>query len=380
MNWQEVYAAYPINAECIWLNNCGITPTGSHIVTRMAAHFEYLALHGPAGDDASPMKLLNHVQQQLGQLLHAAPEDIALVHNTAEGMTMISLGLELGAGDEILLLENEYPSNVYPWEHWRDRGVDLNFVRVGHTAEEFLDNFKGALTPRTKVAAMSMVHWCTGMPLPVEAMAKLCHDRGILFVLDGSQGVGQVPLDFARISPAVLCFSSWKWLLGPLGLGVLVVDRETLTKLRMPFKGTDSVANPLSYLPYQSQMRASVDRYTYSTANYNDWVYFDESLNFLGSIGFDRVEARLLELTARLWGGLSSLGYQSAYPHGDQPKSGILSVRKPGVDIDALSAKLNESGFVTRVRLDHLRLAPHVYQSLEQMDATVAAIGELSRV
>jgi cysteine desulfurase / selenocysteine lyase len=380
MNWQKVYDAYPINAECVWLNNCGITPTGAHIVARMAAHFDQMAQHGPGGGDASPAKLTQSIQQRLGQLLHAEPEDIALIHNTAEGMTMISLGLALSPGDELLLLENEYPSNVYPWEHWRDRGVKLSFVPMGDTREAFLEHFERAVTPRTKVAAMSMVHWCTGMPLPVQEMAKLCHERGILLVLDGSQGVGQVAIDFARIAPAVLCFSAWKWLLGPLGLGAIVVDRETLTRLSMPFKATDSVANPLSYLPYQSQMRASVERYTYSTANYNDWVYFDESLDFLGKIGFDRVAARLLELTARLLHGLSRLGFRSAYTHGDQPQSGILSVRKPGVDIDALCANLTKRGFVTRVRLEHLRLAPHVYESLEQMDATVAAIEELSRV
>ena len=377
MNWQEVYDAYPINQRSIWLNNCGITPTGRHIVARMAAHFEQMAEHGPGGGDASPVALMTSIRARLGQLLNVDGTDAALIHNTAEGMTMVSLGLELAAGDEILLLENEYPSNVYPWEQWRDRGVLLRFVSPGNTADEFLANFTAALSAQTKVAAMSMVHWCTGMPLPTEAMAQVCHERGILLVLDGSQGVGQVHLDYRKVAPAVLCFSAWKWLLGPLGLGVLVVDPESLKRLRMPFKGTDSVADPNTYLPYQSQLRASVDRYTYSTANYNDWVYFDESLGFLAKIGFERIEGRLVELTSRLWTGLSALGFESAYHHGTQPLSGILAVRKRGVDIDALSEGLSKRGFVTRVRLDHLRLAPHVYQSLEQMDTTVAAIREL---
>jgi len=92
------------------------------------------------------------------------------------------------------------------------------------------------------------------------------------------------------------------------------------------------------------------------------------------------VQQRLVELTGRLWDGLSRIGYESAYRHGAQPKSGILSVRKPGVDIDALSTALTKRGIVTRTRLEHLRLAPHVYQSLAQMDATVAVIDELSKV
>jgi selenocysteine lyase/cysteine desulfurase len=377
MNWQSVYEAYPVNANTKWLNNCGITPTGSHIARRMADHFARLVQHGPGEGDASPDDLLRSIRERLGALIHARPEDIAPIHNTAEGMTMISLGLDLGPGDQILLLENEYPSNVYPWEHWRDRGVDLAFVPAGHTPEEFLRNFQRALTPRTRVAALSMVHWCTGMPLPIADLARICHERGVMLVIDGSQGVGMLPLDFDSVAPAVLCFSAWKWLLGPLGLGVIVIDRETLSRLRMPFKGTDSVADPSSYLPYQTAMRATVDRYCYSTANYNDWVYLDESLAFLASIGSHRVQQRILDLTGRLWAGLANQGFLSAYDHGAAPLSGILSVRKPGVDIDHLSAKLNQRGFVTRVRLNHLRLAPHIYQSPEQMDATVAAIAGL---
>ncbi len=327
MNWQSVYAAYPINARQVWLNNCGITPTGKHIVARMAAHFEQMAQSGPGADAASPARLL--------------------------------------------LLENEYPSNGYRWEHWSARGVQLGFVPLARTAEAFLENFRRALTPRTRVAALSMVHWCTGLPLPIDSIAAICRERGILLVIDGSQGVGNVPIDFRRVAPAVLCFSAWKWLLGPLGLGALVIDPETLARLRMPFKGTDSVADPQSYLPYQSKLRASVDRYTYSTANYNDWVYFDESLRFLQQLGFEAVQARLLELTQRLWTGLSGLGFQSAYDHGEQPQSGILSVQKPGLDIETLCAGLTTRGIVARVRLEHLRLAPHVYLSPEQMDHSV---------
>ena len=379
MNWQHVYDAYPINARCTWLNNCGVTPAGRHIAARMAAHFERLTEHGPGDGGGALARLMRSIRQRMGRLLTAQPDEIALIHNTAEGMTMISFGLGLSQGDEILLLENEYPSNVYPWEHWRKRGAAVTFVPVGNTADEFLSNFARAHGPRTRVAALSLVHWCTGMPLPIAEIASICHERGILLVLDGSQGVGLVPFDFAQVAPAALCFSSWKWLLGPLGLGVIVIDRETLSRLEMPFKATDSVANPASYLPYQNEMRASVDRYAYSTANYNDWVYLDESLAFLDAIGFERVRERILELTLRLYRGLSALGFGAAYQHGDAPQSGILSVRKPGVDVDRLSSTLAQRGFVTRVRLGHLRLAPHVYLSPEQMDATVAAIDEIGR-
>jgi cysteine desulfurase / selenocysteine lyase len=376
MDWKLAQDAYPINARSIWLNNCGITPTGRHIATRMAEHFANMSERGPGGGDLGPERLLGAIRRKLGALIHARPDEIALVHNTAEGMTMVSWGLSLSAGDQILLLEQEYPSNVYPWQIWQSRGVALDFVALAQSPEAFLANFKDAVTERTKVVALSMVHWCTGMPLPLPEIAEICHQRGIQLVIDGSQGVGMVPLDFAALAPAVLCCSAWKWLLGPLGLGVLVMDRATLSRLSMPFKGTDSVADPSSYLPYQTEMRSSIDRYTYSTANYNDWVCLDASLEFLSGLGFERVHARILELTSVLWAELSAAGFESAYRHG-APESGILSVRKAGVDVDALCRSLGQRDIVTRVRAGHLRLAPHVYLSEEQMLAAARAMIEL---
>jgi selenocysteine lyase/cysteine desulfurase len=379
MNWQTAYDAYPANERHIWMNNAGTTPPGRHIIERMASHFARLGTHGPEQMDPPFPHVSGRIKGHLGSLLGARSEDIALIHNTAEGMTMLSLGLSLEPGDEILLLENEYPSNVYPWEYWQTRGVTLNFVPQSRTPEEFLKHFRERLSPRTKAVALSMVHWCTGMPLPVEPIAELCHERDIFFALDGSQGVGQIPLNFGKCAPMALCFSAWKWLLGPLGLGVLVADKTTVAKLSSPFKGTDSVKNPASYLPYQAELKETAERYTYSTPNTNDWVYFDESLGFLASLGFDAICARIRELTSRLWRPLRDAGFNSGYDHGDHTASGILCVSKPGVDLGKLTDTLVENGVVARLRLGRIRLAPHVYLSEEQIDRVSQLLVEHSK-
>jgi selenocysteine lyase/cysteine desulfurase len=226
------------------------------------------------------------------------------------------------------------------------------------------------------VAALSMVHWCTGLPLPLVEIGRICHERSIRLVIDGSQGVGQVPLDLDALRPCVLAFSAWKWLLGPLGLGVLVVTEDVLPTLRPVFKGPDAVADPSRYLPYQSTLQPTADRYTYSTANYNDWVYFGASLDWLEGLGFERVSARIHELAQSLWLGLEALGFRSAYARDSAP-SGILAVEKPDVDCLELSRRLAARGVVARERLGRLRLAPHVYLGAEQMARTVDIIAEL---
>jgi cysteine desulfurase/selenocysteine lyase len=377
-SWQAAHEAYPINDRWVWLNNCGTTPPGRHVVARMHDYFGKCSEQGPGAEEYSPARLGAKLKASLARLLHARPDEIALVHNTAEGMTMVSLGLELEPGDEILLLEDEYPSNVYPWQTWQTRGVTLRFVPLAATPDEFFHGFCRALGPRTRVAALSMVHWCTGLPLPLAELARLCHDRAIRLVIDGSQGVGQVPLDVGALGPSVVAFSAWKWLLGPLGLAVLVVTDEVLSTLRPVFKGPDSMANPSAYLPYQSTFKPTADRYTYSTANYNDWVYLAESLDWLEGFGFERVQARIHELAAELWQGLEALGFRSAYTRASAPNSGILAVEKPGVDCHRLARLLGSRGIIARERLGRLRLAPHVYLGPEQVARTVEAIAELT--
>lgn len=375
--WQAAQAAYPVNERWVWLNNCGTTPPGRHVAAAVHESLEAGMLHGPGAGATAPDRLSERIKMPLARLLNADPDEMALVHNTAEAMTMVSLGLTLEAGEEILLLEDEYPSNVYPWQGWHEHGVGIRFVPLADHPDAFLENFRSSLGSRTRVAALSMVHWCTGLPLPMAAIAEECRARGILLVIDGSQGVGQVPLDLRAVGPCVVAFSAWKWLLGPLGLGVLVVSRGLLPAIRPIFKGPDGMARP-DYLPYQSAVKPTADRFTYSTANYNDWVYFAASLEWLERIGFERVQARIYELTAELHRGLSEAGFRSGYDRSRAPNSGILAVDRPGVDCRRLASALTEHGILTRERLGRLRLAPHVYIGSEQIERTVKTIRELA--
>jgi selenocysteine lyase/cysteine desulfurase len=377
-NWKAAQDAYPVNDRWVWLNNCGTTPTGRHIVARMHDYFTSCAEHGPGPSEYSPIALGQKLKTMLARLLHSDADEIALVHNTAEAMHMVSLGLDLAPGAEILVLADEYPSNVYPWQPWESHGVTLRSVPLAPTPDEFLNNFRQALGPRTRVAAMSMVHWCTGLPLPLIDIASICHERGIRLVIDGAQGVGQVPVDFHALGPCILAFSAWKWLLGPLGLGVLVVHKQVLPTLKPVLKGTDAMADSNAYLPYQTAFKPTADRYTYSTANYNDWVYFAESLDWLEGFGFEAVQARIHQLTGELWRGLEAVGFRSAYARDASPSSGILAVDKPGIDCRVLAQQLRTRGILAKERLGRLRLAPHIYISSEQLERTVETIHELA--
>jgi selenocysteine lyase/cysteine desulfurase len=376
MDWHSVYEAYPVNREMIWLNNCGTTPAGTHIVQAVSRFIDAYSQKGVLTETADYSEVRNRIKTILASLLNCLPEELALIHNTAEGMNFISHGLPLAPGDEIILLENEYPSNVYPWLHWKEKGVKIQTAPAGDTPEDFIEGLKHMISSKTRMISLSAVHWCTGMPFPLEAAGKLCRDRGIDLVTDGAQGVGMVPLDVKKAGISYMAFPAWKWLMGPLGLGVLYISQEKIEELRPVFIGTESVIRDEEYLPYKSELKPTADRFTFSTANFNDWVYFLASLEFLNSIGFEQVRERILELSAHLREKLRPIGFQVMSDRFPSHPTGITVCEKPGTDSGKIMNRLkhHRNRIAAAERLGRIRFSPHIYNSPAQFEEVAKAI------
>ena len=377
IDWSTIYKAYPANKEMIWLNNCGTTPAGTHIVKTLSRFMEGYARKGIFTEVAGYAKVQNNIKNILSKLLNCLPDELALIHNTAEGMNFISHGLKLSAEDEVILLENEYPSNIYPWRHLEKKGVKLVTAPMETSPETFLKALKRSITAKTRVISLSAVHWCTGMPLPLKQVGKLCKENSINFVVDGAQGVGIQSLDIRTANIDFMAFSAWKWLLGPLGLGVLFISKEKLNNLDPVFIGTASVTNDKEYLPYKSELKPTADRFTISTANFNDWVYFEAALEFLKAIGFSAVRERIFELSAQLSKGLTKIGFNVFSDQFPDYPTGIVVCEKPGVGSDVIMTHLKKHNIVAAERLRRVRFSPHVYISPEQIDEAVGVLEQV---
>lgn len=377
MNWDTIYRAYPVNQEMIWLNNCGTTPAGTHILKVLSLFMESYARKGIFNEVAGYAKVQTNIKNILSKLLNCSPDELALIHNTAEGMNFISYGLELSGEDEVILLEKEYPSNIYPWRHLEKKGVKLTTAPMETSPETFLTALKRLITAKTRAISLSAVHWCTGMPLPLEQVGKLCKENDIDFVVDGAQGVGMQPLDVRTTNIDYMAFSAWKWLLGPLGVGVLFVSKKKLNNLEPVFIGTASVINDKEYLPYKSELKPTAERFTISTANFNDWVYFEAALEFLQDIGFPTVRERIYELSAYLGDGLSDIGFKVFSDHFQDYPTGIIVCEKPGVTTGTVMQHLKKNKVVVAERLGRVRFSPHVYISPKQIDEVLRVLGSV---
>lgn len=376
MNWDSVYQAYPVNNDLIWLNNCGTTPAGDHICREINSFLDEYSQRGIFARGFSYNEIKTSIQKLLSQLLNSNPEDIAIIHNTSEGMNLLSYGFDLNSGDEIILLENEYPSNVYPWEQWEKKGVKLIFTPLTDSPESFFDALKNSITSKTRLISLSAVHWCTGMPLPINDISSFCKEKNIHMVLDAAQGAGHVPLDINKLD-CFMSFSAWKWLLGPLGLGVLVIPGSKLSQLKPVFKGTESVVNDLEYLPYKNELKPSAERYMYSTSSIIDWIYFKKSLEFLNEIGFNNVMNRIYKLADYLADKLKNTGFKLLKDNFGNYKTGIIVAEKKGVKSADIVKHLTANGIIVQERLSRIRFAPHIYNSFEQIDRLIEVIKDI---
>ena len=376
MDWNKIYEAYAVNREMVWLNNCGTTPAGSHIVKALSRFMQGYARKGILTEVARLSKVQKKIKKILSELLNCSPDELGLIHNTAEGMNFISHGMDFVPEDEVILLENEYPSNVYPWRHLEKKGVKLVTTPMETSPAAFLQALKRLITVKTRAISLSAVHWCTGMPLPLEQVGALCKEKGIDFVVDGAQGVGMQPLDTQKANIDYMAFPAWKWLLGPLGLGVLYISKEKLNSLKPIFIGTESVMQHQEYLPYKSELKPTTDRFTISTANFNDWVYFEAALQFLQDIGFAAVRDRILELSAYLSAGLAKIGFKVLSDQFPDYPTGIVVCEKPGVGSDIIMQQLKQNKIVAAERLGRVRFAPHVYISPQQLDEVLRVLAK----
>lgn len=378
--------SYSVNRERIWLNNAGTTPIGDIPKKAVMEYLEEYSMLSIFSPGFSYPRIKSELLSMLAQLMQVKERNIALIHNTSEGMNFLSRGLSLKSGDTIYVLENEYPSNYYPWEHWQNVGVRIVRIPMQESSEDYLDSIKSTILESRKpecrtILSLSPVHWCSGIPLPMDSIGDFCKKENIWLAVDGAQGLGNVDVTPEKWGVKYLAASAWKWLLGPLGLGVAYVSDEALSELDPVFKGTQSVPDDLEYLPYKKDFKPTADRYEFSTPSFIDWVYWHASLKSIHSFGFPQARKRIHELTWYIKDGVEKLGINHSWGVGKNYKSGIISLdlNENFTKITSADWKkfLFERNVVVAERMNRIRVSPHLYVSEEKLDEFFEIVKEL---
>jgi selenocysteine lyase/cysteine desulfurase len=367
---------FPWTQDTIYLNNASIGPLPER--TRLALETFNRKRAAPFQlPDRDIFNSMAESRRLAAELLGAVPEEIALSINTGFGLSLAARALPLQHGDIVLASDREFPANVYPWMMLKDIGVTLELAPTtseGWPDEDFL--LERIRDPRVRVLAVSLVQFSNGYTVDLARLSAATRGTGTYLVVDAIQGVGQIPLDLRKTPVDVLSCGAQKWLLSPWGSGFVYVRRELIGELRpavtgwMAFEGTDDFTR---LTQYNDTLRGDARRFELITLPYQDFAGMNASLGLLLSLGIPRIRKHLQALhePVRAWAARS--GARVASPAGERG-SGILCVAPANVG-QAFRA-LKGAHIVSSMREGAIRLSPHAYNTLDEMERVVEALEE----
>jgi cysteine desulfurase/selenocysteine lyase len=358
---------FPVTERWVFLNHAGVSPMNE----RARAAVELLA--DRLSRQPCPADLAEEGAERLrclvAQLVEAEPETIGFVRSTAHGISLLAQGLEWKPGDNVVGARGEYPANVYPWIALKDRGVEFRMAEPvdGRVTPEAV---LALVNDRTRVVALSHVEFWNGYRVDLKTIGAELDRRGVIFAVDAIQSAGALRLPLSRLPVDFAAAAAHKWQLGPMGLGFCYCRPELLHRLRPVLVGTGSVRRSHEYFVYDYDLRDTASRFEESSLSPLQVAAYAAAIELLLEVGMETVEERVLSLSRRLAEGLAGLGCNLVEPWPREPaeSSGIVSFRRPGWTADEVLRELNAAHVVGRVRSDFVRLAPHFYNTEEEID------------
>lgn len=362
-------AAMPVARQWAYLDHAAVAPlpaVGLQAIQRWCLEAT------EQGDVAWPRwnEEVERVRTRAAKLLNAQPDEIALVPSTTAGINLVADGFPWREGDNVVTLENEFPSNLYPWLNLARRGVETRQVQVKQGRVD-LEEIARACDARTRLISASWVGYASGWRLDVAALAELAHRRGALLMLDAIQGLGVFSLDVEAAKVDFAAADGHKWLLGPEGAGIFFVRRDLLEFLNPLGVGWHSAERPFDFSSRPFVLRKQAARYEGGTRNTPGFLALGASLGLLEQQGYgaadSRIADRVLSLAEETVGRIVAAGGKLRYARQAGFDSGIVTFDWPGYDPAEVRKRCLQAGVVLSCRGGGVRVSLHGYNNQDDI-------------
>jgi len=328
--------------------------------------YTILCGHGDQ-EEFFPGARIQEARRTAARLLGAQFDEVAFVGPTSLGLSFVAAGLPLRRGDNVLIYQDDYPSNVYPWMALAEKGVEARLMNVRELGRIRAIDVSGQVDENTRLVALASCHFLSGWRIDLPGLGTFLRSRNILFCVDGIQTLGAFPTTVEHVD--MLATDAHKWLLGPCAAGILYVRKAVQERLRPTVFGWHNVRCPNYVAQDQLVHPADGRRYEAGSANLVGLAGLQAAMELVLEVGIENIAAELLRKRAWLVPELEAKGYvvvQASAP--PEHASGIVTFQKPGADLTALQAKLQARHIVTSLRSDragrrYLRVSPHFYNT-----------------
>ncbi len=379
--WREIQEAFTLDRTLTNLNNGNSCPS-PRVVHEAVKRYMDMANMLPVQYNNMIGRNIGTVRRRLAAEFGCDSSELALTRNASESLQIAQNGLDMKPGDEVLTTEQDYPRMLTTWDQ-RVRRDRIKVTRIQFpvptTGDDLYQRFERAITPQTRVLHFCHITNLTGQLFPVQRLARLARSRGILTIVDGAHALAHFPFKLRDLECDYYGVSLHKWLLAPLGNGLLYVRKENIAKTWPLQAVPDRQANDITKFEaigtHPEALRAAVA----------------EALAFHQAIGAERKAARLRYLTLR-WANKVK----------DHPKIKVLSSLEPGqtwgvamVSIDGIDPRLLSQHLMDKYRIvvnaviggeppgqvfdySGLRVTPNVYTTIEEIDTFADAMIEVA--
>lgn len=363
-----------VTARSVYLNHAGVGPAPARVVRAVEEAIQ-LAARDPLGffmDGVLPKR--ESARARMARLMGAPPVDLALTKNTGHGLALVADALRLDAGDNVVSVDCEYPSVVYPWYAQADRGIETRLVKTRAGGTFTLDDIDAQMDARTRVVTLSWVQFGTGFRADLAAIAHLAHERGAIIIVDVIQGLGAFPMNAAEWGLDIVATGVHKWLLAPGGTGGLYIAPPLLDRMRLVNMGALSVVDVPKFDPLNFSPKPNTQRYEEGTPNGLGLWGLDAALSLIEEVQVETIAPRVLALTALGASLLERKGYQVLSPREDDQRAGLLMFRHPNRPNEEALEALTRAKVAAAVRGGNLRFSPHFYNTEDEMARAVDAL------
>jgi selenocysteine lyase/cysteine desulfurase len=377
--WQLIKREFPLDESLLYLNAANVCPASRMVLDRYHQFLRDFHANPSFQNREKYVPLEDRLRGKIAALFRVQPDEIALTRNTSEGSNLVVRGIDLKAGDEVLITSHNHPSNNDSWKVRASRDgfkVVTVDVKVPATSSGALvDSIRAAITSRTRVISITHVTSTTGIRFPAREIASLAREKGIWMHLDGAQSFGAIDVNLKEIGCDSYSASAHKWAMGPLEAGLLYVRTERQRELWpsiVTAGWSDKLVGARKFEVFGQRDDARL-------------VSFESAIDFLAMIGMPRVEERLMTLTARLKQQFASIDAASLRTNLDPTLSGgVVKVDLPNHDLKKVYDRLwNEHRVAIALTPSGdargLRFSPHVYNTTDEIDRAVGAFRQVVR-
>lgn len=369
---------FPQEPGLRYLNHAAVAPWPKRSADAVRRFCEMNVTSG-ARDYPDWLKLERSLRERLARLLNApSTGDIALVKNTSEALSFVAFGLDWRPGDQVIISDEEFPSNRIVWLALAPLGVEV--IEVGLHGDDPEGALLQAIGPRTRLLSISAVQYASGLRLDLPRLGRGCRRQGVLFCVDAIQQLGALPFDVQAYDCDFAMADGHKWMLGPEGLGVFYCRSEVRARLKLHEYGWHMLEHAGDYNRQDWQPARSARRFECGSPNMLGAFALEASLSLLEEVGMAQVGKALHERVQWLIDGIAALpGARLHSPVGIDRRAGILSFSLAGWDNQALHQRLREEQVICVQRGPGVRLSPHFYTSAQVIEETLALLGQLAK-